>query len=535
MKPVGGGWYEAEVPVGAGTAYRYRLEDGRAVPDPAARAQHGDVHDPSLVVDPLAYRWRHAEWRGRSWHETVLYELHVGTFGGFVGVERQLPRLAELGITAIELMPVAEFPGRRNWGYDGVLPFAPDSAYGTPEDLKSLVDAAHGLGLMVFLDVVYNHFGPDGNYIAGYAPQMFREDVHTPWGAAIDFRVEEVRRYFTGNALYWLMEYRFDGLRFDAAHAIADPRWLDEMAAEVRCTVEPGRQVHLVLEHDGNDAAHLAPGRFDAQWNDDAHHVCHVLLTGERDGYYTDYLDQPSAALAKCLAEGFLYQGQHSEHRGAARGTPSYHLPPTAFVFFLQNHDQIGNRARGERLRSLVRRPVLDAAVALQLLCPQIPLIFMGEETGSRDPFFFFTDHNDELAEAVRKGRRREFAKFGGFSSDELPDPNAASTFEASIPRPDPAEGDSILALYKDLLRLRREEIQPRLPGTTSLAATAIGPDAVIASWRLGDGAVLTLVTNLGDTDVGVEPPRGRLLFGPDGDHRRSPPASTRAYLEAPG
>jgi len=535
MTSAAGGWFEVEAPVGAGAAYRYRLDDGRSVPDPAARAQRGDVHDPSLVVDPEAYRWRHAEWRGRPWHEAVLYELHVGAFGGFAGVERALPRLAELGITAVELMPVAEFPGARNWGYDGVLPFAPDSAYGTPEDLKSLIDAAHGHGLMIFLDVVYNHFGPDGNYIASYAPQMFRQDVPTPWGAAIDFRIEEVRRYFTGNALYWLTEYRFDGLRFDAAHAIADPQWLDEMAAEVRRTVEPGRHVHLVLEHDGNDATHLAPGRFDAQWNDDIHHVSHVLLTGERDGYYVDYADRPAAALAKCLAEGFFHQGEVSEHRGAPRGMPSAHLPPTAFVFFLQNHDQIGNRARGERLRSLARRPALDAAIALQLLCPQIPLIFMGEETGARAPFLFFTDHNEELAEAVRKGRRREFAKFGAFAGEDLPDPNAASTFEASIPRPDPEEGDAILALYRDLLRLRREEIQPRLDGAVSLGASAIGPAAVSASWRLSDGTVLTLVTNLGDADVEVEAPRGRLLFGPDGERSRSPSASTRAYLDVPG
>jgi malto-oligosyltrehalose trehalohydrolase len=240
-------WFEAEAACGPGTTYRYRLGSGLAVPDPASRGQAGDVHDASLVVDPRAYQWRHAQWRGRPWEETVLYELHAGLLGGFAGVERELGRLAALGFTAIELMPINDFPGQRNWGYDGVLPFAPDRAYGTPDDLKALIDAAHGCGLMMFLDVVYNHFGPDGNYIASYAPQFFRDDVKTPWGPAIDFRRPQVRRFFTENALYWLTEYRFDGLRFDAVHAINEPAWLDEMAAEVRASVERCLYVHLVL------------------------------------------------------------------------------------------------------------------------------------------------------------------------------------------------------------------------------------------------------------------------------------------------
>jgi maltooligosyltrehalose trehalohydrolase len=305
------GWFAGEGQCGAGARYRYRLGTGPAVPDPAARAQAEDVHGPSLVVDPKAFRWQHADWQGRPWNETVLYELHAGTLGGFAGVQADLPRLAALGITAIELMPINDFPGNRNWGYDGVLPFAPDHAYGTPDELKALIDAAHGHGLMIFLDVVYNHFGPDGNYLSSYAPEFFRDDISTPWGAAIDFRRPEVRSYFTENALYWLHEYRFDGLRFDAVHAIADPGWLDEMAAEIRASVEPGRHVHLVLEHDGNVAAHLR-GDFDAQWNDDAHHVLHATLTGEADGYYSDYADRPAERLARCLAEGFAYQGEPS-------------------------------------------------------------------------------------------------------------------------------------------------------------------------------------------------------------------------------
>ena len=377
------GWFESEARCGAGARYRYRLANGLAVPDPAARAQADDVHGPSLVVDPGAYRWQHPGWRGRPWHETVLYELHAGLLGGFAGVQAALPGLAALGVTAVELMPVNAFPGTRNWGYDGVLPFAPARSYGTPDELKALVDAAHGLGLMIFLDVVYNHFGPDGNYLAAYAPGFFRDDIATPWGGAIDFRRPEVRRFFTENALYWLLEYRFDGLRFDAVHAISEADWLDEMAAEVRATVEPGRHAHLVLEHEGNASEHLRRG-FDAQWNDDAHHVLHVLLTGECDGYYADYASAPADRLARCLAQGFAYQGERSAYRGGKpRGSPSGDLAPTAFVLFLQNHDQIGNRPFGDRLTGCVDPEALEAAIALQLLCPQVPLIFMGEEAAS--------------------------------------------------------------------------------------------------------------------------------------------------------
>jgi maltooligosyltrehalose trehalohydrolase len=511
------GWFEAEAPCGAGTRYRYRLATGQAVPDPASRAQAGDVHDESVVIDPTAYRWQHPDWQGRPWHETVLYELHCGAMGGFRGVAGQLPRLAELGITAVELMPINDFPGRRNWGYDGVLPFAPDTSYGTTDELKALVDAAHQLGLTIFLDVVYNHFGPDGNYLANYALNWFREDVRTPWGAAIDFRRPQVRRFFTENALYWIMEYRFDGLRFDAVQAISEADWLDEMAAEVRATVEPGRHVHLVLEHEANVARHLR-GDFNAQWNDDAHHVLHVLLTGEHEGYYGDYADHPAARLAKSLAEGFVYQGEPSPYRGGEpRGTPSADLPPTAFVFFLQNHDQIGNRAFGERLTALADPAALEAAIALQMLAPQIPLMFMGEEHASKTPFFFFSDHQGALAEAVREGRHREFARFAVFADparrENIPDPNAASTFASSIPRPDPQRSDGRLQLYRRLLGLRRDEIVPRLKGARALDAFAMGEAAVSARWRMADGAVLTIVANLAGEPVRLDPPRGRILF----------------------
>jgi maltooligosyltrehalose trehalohydrolase len=511
------GWFEAEAACGDGTRYCYVLQDGKAIPDPASRAQDGDVHGASIVVDPNSYRWRHTGWRGRPWHEAVIYELHAGLLGGFRNIVLELPRLAELGITAIELMPIAEFPGARNWGYDGTLPYAPESSYGTPDDLRALIDAAHGHGLMVFLDVVYNHFGPDGNYLPILAPNMFRSDVSTPWGPGIDFRHHEVRRFFTENALYWLIDYRFDGLRFDAVHAITESDWLDEMAAEVRNTIGPERHVHLVLENDNNDASHLMHG-FDAQWNDDGHHVLHVLLTGEREGYYGDYIEAPAARLARCLKEGFIYQGEPSNHRGGKpRGTSSAALSPTAFVLFLQNHDQIGNRAFGERVTVLAEPQAPEAAIALQLLAPQIPLIFMGEQVASETPFLFFTDHNRELAKAVREGRQREFASFSNFSKPEmlaqLPDPNAIETFERSKPVAQPQRATARWDLYAQLLTIRRTEIVPRLPGARALDATALAAAAVIAQWQMGDGARLTIASNFGHSTVPLPPALGRQLF----------------------
>jgi malto-oligosyltrehalose trehalohydrolase len=531
------GWFEATARYPAGTRYRYRLADGMLVPDPASRAQADDVHDASVVIDRCGYPWRNPGWRGRPWHETVLYELHAGVLGGFRGVAREFARLAELGITAVELMPVNDFPGRRNWGYDGVLPYAPNAAYGTPDDLKALVDAAHDHGLMIFLDVVYNHFGPDGNYLSLYAPQFFREDRHTPWGAAIDFRRPEVRGFFTDNVLYWLMDYRFDGLRFDAVHAILDQDWVDEMAATVRATVEPGRHVHLVLEHH-NDALRLGKN-INAQWNDDGHNVMHVLLTGEDSGYYLDYADQPAWKLARCLAEGFVYQGEHSHYMGEPRGMPSGHLPPTAFVLFLQNHDQVGNRAFGERLTTLVESAALEAAIGLLMLSPQIPLLFMGEEKASRTPFLFFTDHHTELGDKVREGRRNEFAKFPAFADaatrERIPDPNAAETFAASVPHADPSLGPAREALYRRLIDLRAREIVPRLEGAYALTAEAVGPKAVIARWQLRDGAILTVATNLDTKPVALDPPAGRLLFA----NREMPPDllpghCTCAFLDMP-
>nr|WP_314360439.1 malto-oligosyltrehalose trehalohydrolase [uncultured Achromobacter sp.] len=505
LHPEADGFVQVDVDCTAGTRYQYRLGAGLLAPDPASRLQDGDVHDASVVVGADSYPWRHPSWMGRPWREAVIYEAHAGLAGGFAGLTQKLPELADMGFTVIELMPIADFPGPRNWGYDGVLPYAPDTAYGTPDDLKNLIDTAHGLGLCVMLDVVYNHFGPDGNYLSQYAAPFFRDDVATPWGSAIDFRQPPVRRYFEENALYWLTEYRFDGLRLDAVHAIPDPEWLVELAQFVRGQIPAQRHIHLVLENDDNRASLLTDG-YDAQWNDDAHHVLHHLLTGESRGYYADYADRPAQALARCLGEGWVYQGQPSPYRqGAARGEPSAHLSPTSFVLFLQNHDQTGNRARGERLTLLAETTErLRAGVVLQLLAPQIPLVFMGEEAGSRAPFLYFTSHTDPaLATAVREGRQREFAafpEFSGASSEAVPDPNAETTWDQSNPWTPEASPDAQQwrDLYRALLDMRQRVIAPRLDGAKTVLARAVGEHSVHARWRLADGALLSAYVNLG-------------------------------------
>ena len=534
MLPRAEGWFETEVKCPAGTRYRFNIDGEMDVPDPASRAQAADVHGWSVVVDPLAYPWRHSHWQGRPWHEAVIYELHVGAMGGYAEVEKHLPRLAELGVTAIELMPLAQFPGERNWGYDGVLPYAPQSSYGTPEQLKHLVDCAHEHGLAVILDVVYNHFGPDGNYLGQYAAGFFQEDVHTPWGAGIDFDRREVRDFFLDNALMWLLEYRFDGLRLDAVHAIDNPGFLQELAQRVRQQVDTGRHVWLVLENELNQAI-LLKQDFDAQWNDDFHNVLHVLLTGETDAYYSDFAKEPTAQLARCLGEGFVYQG-HTTRHGHERGEPSGDLPPTAFVAFLQNHDQIGNRAMGERLHQLCAPQALKAATALLLLSPMIPLMFMGDEVNASEPFLFFTDHHGELAEAVREGRRGEFADFAAFQDperrDRIPDPNALATFKQSSP----ALADHPHAeLYRHLLNLRHTHIVPHLPGTVALGAQVLADGAVSARWRLGNSSLLQIDLNLSTTAVD-HPAAAHVLFQTPAEHgAQLPPYSARVTLSPVG
>jgi len=515
------GWFELSLPAAAGSRYRYRIDGGAEVPDPASRHQPEDVHGPSAVVDPRSFHWQDDDWCGRPWHEAVCYELHVGSFspeGSFDGVRARLDHLAALGVTALQLMPLADFPGSRNWGYDGVYPFAPEAGYGPPEALKRLVDAAHRRGLMVFLDVVYNHFGPEGNYLNLYAPQVFHTDRHTPWGAAIDFdgpHSRWVREFFVHNALYWLEEYHLDGLRLDAVHAIEDrsrPDFLEQLATEVRRRLDPRRQVHLVLEDDANRAHYLArddsaPRLYSAQWNDDFHHALHVLTTGEANGVYADYADAPLRHLLRCLAEGFAYQGEPSVHRGGtARGEPSADLPPAAFVTFLQTHDQAGNRPFGERLGTLVPEAAYGALTALLLLAPFPPLLFMGQEWCSRQPFPFFCDFEPPLAAAIREGRLREFAHRPEFAaaatSRGIADPTLHATFERA--RLDWAEAHSVagsawLALHRELLAIRAERLVPRLANARggTARATAIGERALRAEWELDDGSRLYLLANL--------------------------------------
>lgn len=524
------GWYTLTQPnAGAGTRYQFVIDGKQPVPDPASRFQPQDVNGPSEVVAADAFEWHDQDWLGRPWREAVIYELHVGAFtraGTYRGAMAELQRLAALGITAIELMPLADFAGTRNWGYDGVLPFAPDSSYGRPEDLKALIDAAHHFGIMVLIDVVYNHFGPEGNYLPLYAPAFFAQG-ETGWGQSIDFG-GIARRFFIDNALYWLTEYHVDGLRFDAVHAIHDdkaPHFLEEMAAAVRVACGE-RYVHLVLENDKNEARLLERGAdgkplyYDAQWNDDFHHAMQVVLTGETDGYYADYASAPVESLARCLAQGFAYQGEPSPFREAPRGEPSAHLPPLAFVNFLQNHDQIGNRAFGERLIQLAPREALMAAIAVQLLAPSPPLLFMGEELGATMPFLFFCDFAGDLADAVRDGRRREFARFPAFATpdarERIPDPLARATFERSniapaIEAPDAA----IAALYRQLLDRRRDEIVARLKGSHGFAARYRCVERVLSvSWDLPDGSRLDLVANMSNAPATAEKPSGRLIWG---------------------
>lgn len=497
VSPAEDGLIEVRVPnCPPGARYAYRLPDGTLIPDPASRLQAGDVHDYSIVPGEHDYVWRYTRWNAPLWETSVIYEVHVGLAGGFTGLRARLPELAALGITVIELMPVADFPGQRNWGYDGVLPYAPDCAYGTPAELKQVIDCAHGLGMAVMLDVVYNHFGPDGNYMPVLAAPFFRQDVATPWGAAIDFRRPEVRRFFEDNACYWLDEYRFDGLRFDAVHAIEDEDWLQELPTRLRERLAP-RRIYLVIEDDKNRAGLLRAG-FDAQWNDDAHHVLHHLLTEETTTYYSDYADEPSTILSRCLSQGWHYQGQPSAFRGGEkRGESSVDLPPSAFVWFLQNHDQTGNRARGERLRHLAHEQALCAATALQLLSPGIPLLFMGEEIGSNAPFLYFTSHADDaLAEAVRQGRAREFSALA--AEADLPDPNSPETYERSSPWGGNGIRRGWIAFYAHLLGLRRRYLTARLVGARSEPGRVLGPSAVQANWRLGDGSELIILSNLG-------------------------------------
>jgi len=542
LEPGAGGFFETTLAEAeAGLLYRYRIDGELEVPDPASRFQPEGAEGPSEVIDPRDFAWPDEGWPGRPWHEAVLYELHVGALtseGSYAGVSARLDQLAELGVTALELMPLSECPGERNWGYDGVLPFAPTRRHGRPEDLKRLVGEAHARGLMVLLDVVYNHFGPQGNHLHRYAPDFFTDRHHTPWGAAIDLdgpRSGPVREFFVRNALYWLEEYHLDGLRLDAVHSLFDesrPDFLEELADAVRAGPGGARHVHLVLENDRNDAHRLErddegrPRWYTAQWNDDWHHAAHVLATGETDGYYGDYARAPASHLGRCLAEGFAYQGEPSAHRGGRpRGEASASLPPPAFVDFLQNHDQVGNRALGERLDALAPPEAVAALTAVLLLSPQVPLLFMGQEWAAPEPFPFFCDFRGRLAAKVREGRRREFASFARFRDadalEHIPDPGAAATFESAVlrwERRDEGLHGERLAWVRRLLALRHREVVPRLPGARSAGYHVHDGTGLTASWVLADGAELALVARLGPHRLAPAPPvpPGRLLVATD-------------------
>ncbi|MCF8824906.1 malto-oligosyltrehalose trehalohydrolase [Xanthomonas campestris] len=509
------GFFSGVVACALDARYRYRVDGQTPVPDPASRWQPDGVHGSSAVQRVDGYHWTHTQWQGRPWDEAVIYELHVGACGGYAGVQAQLPQLAAMGITAIELMPLSAFPGAHNWGYDGVLPYAPAEAYGMPDELKALIDAAHGHGLMVLLDVVYNHFGPDGNYLGSYASAFFNEDKPTPWGAAIDFRKPPVQRYFLDNALMWLHEYGFDGLRLDAVHAITPNAFLDTLRETIEASLPAGRHVHLVLENEANQASQLDRG-YTAQWDDDFHNALHVLLTGEEEGYYAAFADQPTQHLARVLGEGFAYQGQ-PDPRGHVRGEPSGALPPHKFVIFAQNHDQIGNRACGERLSVLVSPQRLRAALALTALTPMIPLFFMGEPWGATQPFLFFTDFGPPLDDAVREGRRREFAHFAAFADpakrETIPDPNSHATFAASrAPIEDAAHGDGAqwAAWFQALLGVRRQWLVPGLAQARALRASVLADGAVTATWEL-PGGLWHIAFNVGAEAVPLPPLRGRV------------------------
>ena len=542
------GWAERRVAgAGPGDRYGFRVE-GRLVPDPASRHQPDGIHGLSEVIDPAAFAWTDGKWRGRPWHQAAMVEIHLGTFtreGTFRAAIGHLAELAALGVTAIQLMPLAEFPGRRGWGYDGALPFAPYSGYGRPEDLKALVAAAHAHGLMVLLDVVYNHFGPEGNYLHLTAKRFFSERHHTLWGAAFDFAgAAPVREFFIANALYWLEEFHLDGLRLDAVHTMKDgsrPHILEELAQKVRAAI-PDRPIHLVLENDDNRAGLLerdgrgSPRLYTAQWNDDVHHALHRLLTGESDGYYRDYAPDPLDSVMRCLAEGFAFQGEASDHRrGARRGEASAHLPPLAFVAFLQNHDQIGNRAHGDRLETLIRPEAMRAVLALLLLSPQPPMLFMGEEWGATTPFQFFCDVAPDLARSVRRGRRREYPALRG----RIPDPLARATFERSRldwRQRDTEVGRERLALVAELLAIRHRAVVPRLEGAGGGRATRLGPGGFRCRWRIGDGARLTLRANLSDHPLAAGVPEaGSLLYATGKIGEEMPAWSVDWHLDPQG
>ena len=519
LQPAESGYHELTVPdIAPGTSYLFRLNNQKDRPDPASRYQPFGVHKPSQITDPHAFRWNDANWSGLDLEKYVLYELHVGTFTAEGTFDAILPRLDEirsLGVTALELMPVAQFPGDRNWGYDGVYPFAVQASYGGPEGLKRLVDACHQRGIAVVLDVVYNHLGPEGNYLSDYGP-YFTDAYRTPWGEAINFdgsQSDEVVRFFVQNAIYWLEDFHVDALRLDAIHGIVDRNarpFLELLAAEVETFGQrAGRKVYLIAESDLNDARFVLPRTkngygLHAQWNDDFHHAVHVLMTGEQRGYYEDF--GSIGQLAKAFTEGYIYTGEYSEFRKRRHGNSSRQIEARQLVVFTQNHDQVGNRMLGERLSQLIRFEALKLCAGLLVLSPFLPLIFMGEEYGETAPFLYFTSHSDpNLIDAVRRGRKEEFAAFAW--QGEPPDPQDESTFQKSKlnhARSQQEPHRTLRELYKELLDLRSS-----LPALGHLSkettkVQAFEVEKTLFVTRCNNQLQAFMAFNLGDHDLSV-------------------------------
>ncbi len=511
MAPEPGGCFGAVLEgAGAGVRYKLRVDGEGPFPDPWSRSQPAGVHGPSEVVVE-DFPWTDVAWRGADPEALVFYEVHVGTAtpeGTFEALIPRLPGLRELGVTALELMPVASFPGTRNWGYDGVDLFAPSHVYGGPSGLRRLIDAAHAHGLAVFIDAVYNHFGPDGNYLRCYSPHYFTGRHHTPWGEAINYDAEDcapVRHMVLSNVEMWIRDYHADGLRLDATHAIIDdstPHLLAEIAERARAAA-PERRVLLFAEDERNEARLARPAAqgglgLDGVWADDLHHQLRRAFAGDSEGYFRDYTGS-AEDIARTLRQGWFYEGQVSKNQGHARGTPAGELPPRCFVHCIQNHDQVGNRAHGERLGHDVSPAAYRAMSTLLLLSPYTPLLFQGQEWSASTPFLYFTDHHEELGRLVTEGRRKEFAGFARFAGDTVPDPQAVETFERS--RLDWSEAErashaQVRALYQELLRLRATEpaLQERSRGRHD--AWALGADA-LALERRGAGQRLLILLNV--------------------------------------
>ena len=505
-----GYWLGAVDDLGPGTLYRFRLNgsNNQVFPDPASRYQPHGVHGPSQVVDASTFTWTDSAWRAPRLDDLIIYELHVGTFtpaGTFHGVVERLDHLVRLGITAIELMPVADFPGDYNWGYDGVAMFAPARCYGTPDSLRALVNAAHARGLAVILDVVYNHFGPDGAYASAFSPYYFTDRHQSPWGRGINFddrHSEEVRRFFVENALQWVRDFHIDGLRLDATHAINDdstPHFLSELTSAVRA--EAGRDVLFIAEDHRNLARMMHPveqGGFglDAVWADDFHHQVRVHTAGDRDGYYAAYTGS-TGDLATTLTQGWYYAGQTSPDTAEARGTDPFSLESPQFVVCIQNHDQVGNRFDGARLHHQIDAAAYRAINVLLLLAPQTPMLFMGQEWATTAPFQFFTDHHEELGRRITKGRRAEFATFEAFSEEAVPDPQSRDTFDRSrLPwteLDDPFHA-AMLRLYTSLLQLRRTHPALQGRGRDHYAARAVDAHTLMLQRSSPDGGAMVLV-----------------------------------------